>query len=371
VTYTADAEFKEYMALVERDLDRVQAISPNRAGQVTKATAYEIQSVNLFDETEFGKHALAVDNACEQISHLVRAALSLALQQASDSEGGFDHLRPDQKVSANAVIGGESADVVDVAVAANAEATGGASAGVGEGGIAATGGPPPTATSATGGGVTAVAQQAYAVLDPETDDMVPVTLPALDGNFTVTFVEGAQTPMTEQAQQQNLLAVQPMYTALWTVAQQDTPDGLLARRFMASIHDKLKLPADMHPDALKAAWIADQEMAGKAGKVADPPAEAVEATNAGPSDAESRLGAAIDAVAADAAAAGVDAVVAALGEAAAALRAKDMAGIAMAIGKAHEAASMGGHADIEAKVLSIMQATGMAEPTAGGEDAPV
>lgn len=357
-----DAEFKEYMALVERDLDKVYALAPGRRGEVTKATAYEIQSVNLFDETEFGKHAMAVEEACLQVSQLVRAALVVALQQASDSEGGNARNRPGQKVAATAVVEGDAPAAVDVAAADNAEATGKASAGVDPAALPATGGPPASATSATAGPVSVVVQQGFAVLDPETDQMMDVTVAALDGNFKVAFVEGAVTPMTEAAQQQNLLAVEPLYQALWDLVVKGGPVAIFARRYMAALHEKLKLPRDLHPDELERAA---KEEAAQAEPPPPPPEEAVKATRAPPGEGTRTFLAVVTALGEKGAA--VPGFKEAMAAVVAGVNAGDAAAVQAALAEGAQSASMAGAADVEAEVTALAQ---MVAEAAGAGDAP-
>lgn len=350
-------DLRMYADIVERDLNIVMQLSANRIGQQNKgATAYEVQSINMFDDAETRKHATMLESTCAELSRLALAGFILAAQTPADHRGGYTAPRADQKFAATAVVDGPNVPVaVDVAAAATADAQKAASVAVDPAALALVGGPPvgvPTVTDAEIGpdGVqtqTAVPEQAWSVLDPETGKPIQVTSDKLDGNFTIMFVDGPETPLTAQAVQQNLVAIQQTYMGLWDVVVKGGPMSVIAYRYMVALHDKLKLPRDLHPDKLREAWEEEQKKAPApppkaAARVAAPPPEAPAAESG-----TGKLLATLDAIAQQAAAGGAEDVAQMLGQVSEAVKRNDLPGALAAMDEAYSLASMGGHVDIE------------------------
>jgi hypothetical protein len=354
-------DFKTYADLVERDLGVVMALSANRQGQQNKgATAYEVQSINLYDDAETRKHATTFESTCVEVSKLALAGMILAAQTPADHRSGYAVMRGDQKVTATAVVSGDESGMGDVAAAAASEATGEASVGVDPALLGLVGGPPPEGTPTVAvvgeGGVTVEsAQQSWVILDPETGRTTQVAVDALDGNFVITSVDGAETPLTAQAQQQNLIAIQDKYMGLWDIVQKGGPMAVLARRYMVALHDKLKLPKDLHPDRLQEA--VDEE-AKKGGEVGTKPS--VAARNMAPppeavGDSTQKLLVALATLAEEATAAGAADVADALATTAEAVKQNDIMGAATAMDQAYSLANMGGHVDLEGRLGPIKE----------------
>ncbi len=70
----------QYMAFVENDLDRNVNLSPSARGIVTKATAFEVQAVQQYTESEFGMHASIKDEWLSSILKVVLRALISSMQ---------------------------------------------------------------------------------------------------------------------------------------------------------------------------------------------------------------------------------------------------------------------------------------------------
>lgn len=366
-------DLKTYADVVERDLNIVLALSANRSGQANKSgtTAYEVQSINLFDDVESKKQATTFDTSCIELSRLALAGFMLAAQTPADHRGGYTTMRADQKVTATAVVdsGVVEPPIAEVAAAATSDAKSEASAGVSPAALALVRGPPTDAPDVAAVHVegdavetkVAVPQQAWRILDPETNRTIEVTVDALDGNFGVTFVDGADTPQTAAARQQNLVAIQDKYMALWDVVQKGGPMAIVARRMMVALHDSLKLPKDLHPDRMQEALDAEAKKAPGE----PPPVAAQHMTGAAPAqggDPLQRLLAALGALAQDAEKSGAQDVAASLAKVAEALQGGDIPGAILEMDNAYTLASMGGHVELEGQLGAIRD---MMEKAAG------
>lgn len=79
-----------YLNEVERDLERVIGTSPQARGQLTKATAFEVQTVQMYTESEFGMHAAIKDEWLASVVKLLLRALIAAMTDRGDSRGAFE-----------------------------------------------------------------------------------------------------------------------------------------------------------------------------------------------------------------------------------------------------------------------------------------
>ena len=374
-------DIRMYADVVERDLNVVMALSANRLGQQNKgATAYEVQSINMFDDAENRKHATRLESTCVELSKLALAGFILAAQTPADHRSGYTVMRGDQKVTATAVVSGAGGSGIgDVAAAAASEATGEASVGVDPSALGLVGGPPPDDVTVVAVGDEGVAvaaqQQSWSILDPETGRVTEVSVDALDGNFVITFVDGAETPLTAQAQQQNLIAIQDKYLQLWGIVQEGGPMAVLARRYMVALHDKLKLPKDLHPDRLQEAVDAEAKKTGAVAPAAKGPAVANMAPPAAEvGDGTQKLIAALGQLVEEATATGAADVAESLSATVDAVVANDIAGAVVAMDQAYTLANMGGHVDLEGKlgpIRDLMDQAAEAMMQSEGENAPV
>tara|TARA_R100000773_G_scaffold40068_1_gene35870 strand:- start:256 stop:2481 length:2226 start_codon:yes stop_codon:yes gene_type:complete len=254
----------QYMALVENDLDRNISLSPSARGIVTKATAFEVQAVQQYTESEFGMHASIKDEWLTSILKVVLRALISCMQDLGDSAGAYEN----QDVEL-AEVGAISTDQ-SVESVLNAEE------------VPADGADQLAA---------AVEQQQDAEQQPYVDenalqdfqpdpeepgkveadvltlrdrrDFVEVTVEDLNADFQVSFLEGGGAPMDEAVQQQNLLGLLQPYTQLWQASQQAGPVGFLSRQYMKTIAEKFNLPKDLHPDELDSKFAEEQEREGE------------------------------------------------------------------------------------------------------------
>ena len=71
----------QYMALVENDLDRNLSLSPSARGIVTKATAFEVQAVQQYTESEFGMHGSIKDEWLTSLLHSLVVSTQLLMNK--------------------------------------------------------------------------------------------------------------------------------------------------------------------------------------------------------------------------------------------------------------------------------------------------
>ena len=247
----------QYMAIVENDLDRNVNLSPGARGIVTKATAFEVQAVQQYTESEFGLHASIKDEWLGAVLKVVLRALISAMQDLGESSGAFENQNVQlAEVGAIVVEPQTEEEAVESATGSEQKAAAEEQADDGE-------------------------QQPYInenAVDEYTEDpkepgkieseklmlrerreFVEIEVIDLDADFGVTFVEGGGAPMDEAVQQQNLLGLLQPYLSLWDAAQQGGPQGFLARQYMKTMADKFNLPKDLHPDELDSKFAEEQE----------------------------------------------------------------------------------------------------------------
>ena len=231
-----------YMNLAENDLERAIGTSPNARGVVTKATAFEVQTTQLYTESEFGLHSMIKDAWLAQVVKLATRAMLAAMQNPDEgSLGEYDDSRQ-VALSSNEAMPIDQSEPnpkqVLQTVAADLR-----------GSVAPFLAGPPKYKGPSGNMVN-IEQEVLNLVD-ELNKPVNVTVADLDASFVIDFVEGGRTPMTDAAMQQNLMALMQPYMALWQQAQDKGPMGVMARTYMKSIAERFELPKDLHPDQLE------------------------------------------------------------------------------------------------------------------------
>lgn len=247
----------QYMSIVENDLDRNVNLSPGARGIVTKATAFEVQAVQQYTESEFGLHASIKDEWLANLLNVVLRALISSMQDLGDSSGAYE----DQSVDL-AEVGAMSSEVEGETQEADGSQQLEAAAEQQEDAeqepfVDANDVPGFTSDSEEQGKV-----EAEDLVLRDRREFVQISVEDLDAQFTITFIEGGGAPMDEAVQQQNLLGLLEPYTALWAAAQQGGPQGFMARQYMKAMAEKFNLPKDLHPDELDAK-IAEEEPEGE------------------------------------------------------------------------------------------------------------
>jgi len=319
------ANIQNYLSTVEVDLERVIGTSPAARGIVTKATAYEVETVQQYTESEFGLHAAIKDQWLANLTELMIRALISCMQDDGDSAGAFEAQQVDvAEVGASAKEDGQSdseerepetfdipkikslAEMVGVDIndedfkdlaskitmkrelddmnEEELNLLGSTLAGR-------------TADSAKANdeeeeqqAEMALVRNTASLQEPlvdesmvsplglfEADDayqvvaeqiilrdrnqQVVVSAADLDANFLISFVEGGRTPLSDAAMQQNLVALLEPYSALWQTANQGGPVGVFAKNYMKVLAERFELPKDLHPEELEAELQQQQESA--------------------------------------------------------------------------------------------------------------
>ena len=263
--FPISSNIDQYMAYVENDLERGVNLSPSARGQVTKATAFEVQAVQQYTESEFGLHATIKDEWLSSILKVVLRALISSMQDLGESSGAFEG-QDVQLAEVGAVSNeGEAAEVpvqededeaeakVDgqeqVEAAEEQEDDGEQEPYIDDDSLDEFEADPKEPGKI----------EAERLVLRDRRDFIDVNVEDLDADFAITFVEGGGAPMEEAVQQQNLLGLLEPYTSLWGLVQQGGAPGFLARQYMKTIAEKFSLPKDLHPDELDAKLAEQQE----------------------------------------------------------------------------------------------------------------
>ena len=254
----------QYMALVEHDLDRNISMSPSARGIVTKATAFEVQAVQQYTESEFGMHASIKDEWLTSILKVVLRALISSMQDLGDSAGAFEGqdvqlaevgaISEEQPEAQQQVEGdSEPQDLAEgaeqLAAAEEQEDDSEQQPFVSEDSIQGYEQDP----------VEDGKVEADILVLRDRREFVDISVEDLDADFQVTFLEGGGAPMDEAVQQQNLLGLLEPYSALWAASQEGGPGGFMARTYMKAMAEKFNLPKDLHPDELESKFAEEAE----------------------------------------------------------------------------------------------------------------
>tara|TARA_Y100000114_G_scaffold64967_1_gene59529 strand:- start:2861 stop:4294 length:1434 start_codon:yes stop_codon:yes gene_type:complete len=343
------ANIQNYLANVEVDLERVIGTSPAARGIVTKATAYEVETVQQYTESEFGLHAAIKDQWLANLTELMMRALIAAMTDDGSSYGAYEAQKTDvAEVGASAQEDQSEQpeprepEVFDIAkIKSLAEMVGvdvndedfkdlaskitkkrelddmseeelnllgstlaGRTADVERA----------TEEREEAQAEMALVKNTAAMQEPLVDeDVVPplglfatddeyqivsekiilrdrneqivVTVEDLDADFLISFVEGGRTPLSDAAMQQNLVALLEPYSALWQTSTQGGPVGVFARNYMKVLAERFELPKDLHPEELEAELKMEQEKP-KAPAAAEAQADAPPAPEPSPEGAE-------------------------------------------------------------------------------------
>ena len=89
------SNIQNYISNVEVDLERVIGTSPAARGIVTKATAYEVETVQQYTESEFGLHAAIKDQWLANLTELLIRCLISCMQDDGDSSGAYEAQKVD------------------------------------------------------------------------------------------------------------------------------------------------------------------------------------------------------------------------------------------------------------------------------------
>lgn len=250
-----------YLATVENDLERGIGASPQARGIVTKATAFEVQTVQQYTESDFGMHAAIKDDWLGSIVRLVMRAIIASMHDRGDSAGAYE--TQDVQIAKVGAItettdAGPEEEERQLEESELAEDAGQPSTYVDEDAFEKLGKDP--------AGTRDRKLEAQTLKLRDRNEDIIVEIEDLDADFVISFVEGGRTPLTDSAMQQNLVSLLPTYTELWAAVQKKGPMGTLARSYMQVLAERFDLPKDLHPEELEAAMQEDAESPAPSGE---------------------------------------------------------------------------------------------------------
>lgn len=256
------SNIRNYMEIVERDLERGMTLSPAALGVVTKATAEEVRAVEAHTESEYGRHAEARDRWLEQILKIAIRAICAAMQDRGDSDGAYEHTE-DEALSA------VGAGIPEAAVEESSESEAeqavedaqedlqieeeegepeqvveaeNVSEGTAEADVRAEAFPY-TATPVE-------PEQVLHLFDPN-GELREITVADLDSEFTVGFTETGRSPMQDQEIKSNLVSLMGPYFQLLEMTAQGGTVGAAAKAYLEAMHDRFELPPNLSMEAVE------------------------------------------------------------------------------------------------------------------------
>ena len=259
-----------YMATVETDLERTIGSSPNARGIVTKATAFEMQTVQQYTESDFGMHASIKDEWLSSVIRVVLRAFIAAMQDRGDSAGAYDE--QDVELAEVGAIKDDtpqdSEEEIETQETQLEED---------EQGSVQT--PFVDEDAFEEIGSLEIDEDQSEIVAPsimlrDRNDMVEIYVEDLDADFEISFVEGGRRPLDDASMQQNLVGLLQPYSQLWEAVNGGGPMAPLARAYMKTIAERFDLPRDLHPDELEMAIEDEAKQAEESGEApaAPPPA---------------------------------------------------------------------------------------------------
>ena len=308
------SNIQSYVRDVETDIERVIGTSPQARGIVTKATAFEVETVQQYTESEFGLHATIKDQWLSNLTELLLRALIACMQDDGDSSGAYEDQAIDvaevgaepqdtqteqkselveetfdkDRIKSLAEIAGidvESDEFKDLAsqITTKRELDDMTPEELNLLGHTLSGRAldekQATDEKEAAQVDEALAKNTASLQEPLVDeDVVPsmgidkvgddykvkqetlilrerseqiiVTVEDLDADFEITFVEGGRTPLSDSVMQQNLVALLQPYSTLWQTASLGGPAGVFAKNYMKVLAERFDLPKDLHPEEL-------------------------------------------------------------------------------------------------------------------------
>jgi hypothetical protein len=249
-TSPISVNIRDYMNLVEVDLERETGSSPNARGTITKATAFETQVVQQYTESEFGMHAEIKDQWLMDCARVLLRAVIAAMGDRGDSAGAFEEApaemapvgaEPDETPEE-----GENAEREEIAAQEREAVVSGIEGSepplIDEGGV------PPLGRVAEGPDAVAIEQETLRL--QERGEFVDIAVQDLDADFEISFDEGSRTPLKDEQMQRNLVGLMENYMGLWKTAQESGPVGIAAMEYLRAMADRFELPKNLHPDSL-------------------------------------------------------------------------------------------------------------------------
>lgn len=271
-----DPAMRSHIAALQQEFTWATGQSPNSRGEVTEATKYEVQAANKFTEMELKRYATQLYTGLTESVSVTNRAFILAMQDVSDSAGGFssEGATDTRSVAEDVTVAPVGAVREEAVVDAAVQDAGGdepVAAGKSEADAVDR-----AVVTPTVGPEQAQAPKQAVKIQPfpiRVDGQITmVTKDDIDADFEVQFVDGVRTPMREDARKAAQIELLDVMAKLWEKAKKG---DVLARVQMESIREANELPASWSPKALEEA----EKMA--ADRKAETPVEEADMTEAG------------------------------------------------------------------------------------------
>jgi len=254
------SNIRNYMEIVERDLERNMTLSPAALGVVTKATAEEVRAVEAHTESEYGRHAEARDRWLEQLLKIAIRAICAAMQDRGDSEGAYEHTEDEAASAVDADI--PQGDIQEPSEEEAKQAVEDAQEDLGideedqdqmveaekvsEGTADADVRAEPFPYTAT-----PIEPEQVLHLFDANGELREITVADLDSEFTVGFTETGRSPMQDQEIKSNLVSLMEPYFMLLEMSGKGGVAGAAAKAYLEAMHDRFELPPSLSIEAVE------------------------------------------------------------------------------------------------------------------------
>ena len=256
---------RNYMDIVEKDLERNMALSPAALGVVTKATAEEVRAVEAHTESEYGRHAEARDRWLELLLKIANRAICAALQDRGDSEGAYEHTEDEALSAVGAEVPEEEVGAEDKEAANEAvedtqqelQVDGEEEGEEEDEQIVETEDISPEVAEADVRGEvfplvdTPIEPEQVLYLFDANGELKEITVADLDSDFVVGFTETGRSPMADQEMKSNLVQLMEPYFMLLEMSQKEGVASVAAKTYLDAIVDRFDLPPSLGMDALQ------------------------------------------------------------------------------------------------------------------------
>lgn len=209
-------------------------------------TAYANQIEQFWTESEIGYHGQCLTSSVKRMARLWNRAVVHAMQSVGDTTGSVADVETGvvKEPVELAPIGAVKGDQAPVANAAAAEKDADAGPAVAVDAVAGL----EVGDAVSGPGKVVV--QEFDVRDLD-GNVHHVTVPALDADFEIKFVDGGRTPMADAALLQFLTTQGQQYFQWFALVMQGGPAGVVARAWMQETASVAQLPPSLHVDTLE------------------------------------------------------------------------------------------------------------------------
>lgn len=265
------ANLDETMALAENDLNNAKTTPTSTLGFVKNVTAEAVKATVGHSESEFGRHAEALDNFLIAILERFLAACVAAMYDVGDDSEGQDETphsvgdaaegerespeqdrqnllflpgRPGPRLESEPPPGEEGEDLVDHLANDGSEMDEADAAIVESEGLTLSVDAAPSPENAK--------SEATILLFDTNDELIEVTAADLDSDFTIGFQETGRSPIANVDLRESLVKLAPMMGEFFKMMLEGGPMAAYAYGMLEVLHSKYNLPPSLHPDALLA-----------------------------------------------------------------------------------------------------------------------